>query len=68
MNTYLVAYRPSSLTRLNIAGLLKEVLGPVLVDEDVRVPSDVECHEGGAHRGYGERTLGDCGDVIVAGQ
>ena len=68
MNTYLVAYRPSSLARLDVAGLLKEVLGPVLVDEDVLVPSDVECHEGGAHGGHGERTLGEGGDVIVARQ
>ena len=66
--SYLVAYRPSSLARLDVAGLLKQVLGPVLVDEDVLVPSDVECHEGGAHGGYGKRTLGEGGDVIVARQ
>ena len=51
-----------------MARLLEEVLRPVLVDEHVRVPRDVERHEGGAHRGHGEGALGEGSDVIVAGQ
>ena len=51
-----------------MARLLEEVLRPVLVDEHVRVPRDVERHEGSTHRGHGEGALGEGGDVIVAGQ
>ena len=43
-------------------------MGPVLVDEDILVPSDVERHDGDAHGGMRERTLRDGGDVIVARQ